>query len=244
MLLDIRKDVHGKEIIAVDGGVGLVVDTCFDDERWAVRYLVVDAGGWLGGRQVLVSPASLSPVQPAGDSLRVELTRERVRSSPAAEADRPVSRQFEVAHAKYYGYPFYWDGPYLWGKVQYPVGERQPFVQPLAGDITGERVEELAQLEQQARESRLRSSKEVTRYRLVATDGPVGHVEDLVMDDRDWSIPYLEVDTRDWLPGGVVRLPVGAVRQIDWVSREVRVDATRDEVRHGLQGSRPGTPRP
>lgn len=31
-------------------------DIFFDDDRWVVRYLVVDIGGWLNGRNVLILP--------------------------------------------------------------------------------------------------------------------------------------------------------------------------------------------
>lgn len=232
MSLEIKKDLHGREIAAVDGDIGSVVDCYFDDRHWTVRYLVVDTGSWLSGHQVLISPASVSAGQPDKTKLHVDLSRDQVSRSPNADSDMPVSRQFEEAHARYYGYPFYWDGPYIWGNVQYPLGGSQPFTQPLSGDNpAGGRVRELQALEARARQSHLRSSKEVAGYRLVARDGAVGHVEDLLMDERDWSISHLLVDTRDWLPGGKVRLPVAAVEHIDWATREVRIAASRDEVK-------------
>lgn len=36
------KDLQGDEIIARDGPIGSLDDVYLDDERWAVRYLVVD----------------------------------------------------------------------------------------------------------------------------------------------------------------------------------------------------------
>lgn len=48
------KDLIGHAIHATDGDIGKVVDLYFDDERWAIRYLVVDTGGWLTGRKVLI----------------------------------------------------------------------------------------------------------------------------------------------------------------------------------------------
>jgi uncharacterized protein YrrD len=41
-------------IRATDGELGTVDDIYFDDETWAIRYLIVDTGGWLGGRRVLI----------------------------------------------------------------------------------------------------------------------------------------------------------------------------------------------
>jgi hypothetical protein len=47
----------------------------------------------------------------------------------------------------------------------------------------------------------LRSTKEVAGYRIGAADGEVGHVEDFVVDDEEWAIRYVGVDTSNWLPG-------------------------------------------
>ena len=41
------------------GLIGEVDDLYFDDEDWAIRYLVVDTGGWLSGRKVLISPVAI-----------------------------------------------------------------------------------------------------------------------------------------------------------------------------------------
>ena len=53
--------LKGLVIRATDGELGSVDQFYFDDETWAIRYLMVDTGGWLGGRRVLISPFSVSP---------------------------------------------------------------------------------------------------------------------------------------------------------------------------------------
>ncbi len=53
------KDLHGFKIRATDGELGTVDQLYFDDETWAIRYLMVETGGWLGGRRVLISPISV-----------------------------------------------------------------------------------------------------------------------------------------------------------------------------------------
>ncbi len=237
MLRNFKSDLKGKRVRARDGEVGSVDDVYFDDERWVVRYLVVDTGDWLPGRRVLVSPASVVPGRAEDDAVHVDLDMDKVRSGPGVDTDRPVSRQFEEAHARYYGYPFYWDGPYLWGSVQHPVGTGGPVTSVPGGAPARERVRELKQAEQQARESHLRSAKEVTGYRVAASDGDVGHVEDFAIATDDWSIVKLVVDTRDWLPGGNVTIPVEAVEHIDWAMRQLRARATREEIKGSPKAS-------
>jgi uncharacterized protein YrrD len=37
----------GFSIAATDGELGMVDNLYFDDRQWAIRYVVVDTGGWL-----------------------------------------------------------------------------------------------------------------------------------------------------------------------------------------------------
>jgi len=230
MLLEAKGELLGKHLVATDGRIGSVRDVYFDDQRWVVRYLEVDAGTGVPGRKVLISPASIRRDGTGDKDIAVTLTCEQVRNSPGPDEHRPVSRQFEEAHANYYGYPFYWDGPYLWGSSQHPITGEPSVTTPPQGVTPRERTQDLKEAEEQARESHLRSSDEVIGYRVVATDGPIGHVEDFVVDDTNWAIDRMIVDTRNWLPGKHVLVPVDAVDKVDWLTREMRLKVTRDEV--------------
>ena len=46
----------------MDGEIGKVREFYFDDQHWAIRYLVADTENWLAGRQVLISPYALGSV--------------------------------------------------------------------------------------------------------------------------------------------------------------------------------------
>src|SRR5687768_3585048 len=108
----------GLTIAAADGDIGSVKDLYFDDGSWTVRYLVVDTGAWLPGRQVLISPMSVN--QPVTlDRVFVDLTREQVKDSPPVESDLPVNRQNELELSRHYRYPYYWEGPLRWGAVDF-----------------------------------------------------------------------------------------------------------------------------
>ena len=45
------KELTGFSVGATDGEIGKVKDAYFDDQRWAIRHLVVDTGGWLSERK-------------------------------------------------------------------------------------------------------------------------------------------------------------------------------------------------
>ena len=106
--------MRGFTIHATDGDMGSVDEFLFDDEQWTIRYLVVNTGGWLSGRLVLVSPIAFRSVDWDRETFDVALTRQQVEQSPSIATDQPVSRQQEEEYSRYYGYPYYWDGLGLW----------------------------------------------------------------------------------------------------------------------------------
>ena len=50
------KQLYEAKLRASDGDIGHVKDFYFDDEKWVVRYVVVDTGRWILDRLVLISP--------------------------------------------------------------------------------------------------------------------------------------------------------------------------------------------
>ena len=106
---------------ATDGRIGQLVDFYFDDEFWAVRFLVVKTDEWASGRTVLISPLAIGRPDAAARVLPAMVTREQVRTSPDVDTRKPVSRQHEVENYGYYGYPFYWGGSGMWGNSTLPA---------------------------------------------------------------------------------------------------------------------------
>ena len=109
------KALKGYSLKSLDGDIGSAIEFFFDDQYWAVRYLVANTATWLSGRKVLISPYSLDGVNTAEEKIFVLLNRKQIEESPSIDTDEPVSRQFEKSYNEYYGYPDYWSGPYMWG---------------------------------------------------------------------------------------------------------------------------------
>jgi hypothetical protein len=116
------KDLDNFAIRATDGEIGQIKDLYFDDDAWAVRYFVVEAGSWLSSRKVLVSPVSAQQPDWHGKTLPVSISKARISGSPDIDTDKPVSRQNEEQYLGYYGYAPYWGGQGLWGEGMYPFG--------------------------------------------------------------------------------------------------------------------------
>lgn len=231
------KKLRGYSIAALDGELGSVKDLYFDDEYWGVRYFVVDTGSWLKGHKVLISTQSIRPdaVALTEQMIPVELSRKQVETAPPVDTEEPVSRHYERAHAAHYRNDYYWNGPHSWAAG--PFGTVLSTAQPRPGK-EGRQLEEISELEKETgARSHLRSSAEVIGYDVVATDGVLGRIDDLVIDSELWRITHLIVDTTKWLPGGQVVVPPEAVDRVDWATSSVHLNMTRDQIKNS---PRPG----
>ncbi|MEO7034566.1 MAG: PRC-barrel domain-containing protein, partial [Polyangiaceae bacterium] len=195
---------------------GKARDFLFDDKYWTVRYLVADTGGWLAGRNVLISPYALEPASDAERVLPVNLTKKQIEDSPSLQSDQPVSRQYEAHYYGYYGWPNYAFGPFAWGA--YPYVLRHP-------------PDEAAVDVEPDWDPHLRSTTAVTGYHIQALDAELGHVEDLIIDDETWSIRYLVVDTKNWWPGKSVLVSPQWIDRVSWEGAKVYLNLPRERIK-------------
>jgi hypothetical protein len=102
------RDVTGHHIQAEDGEIGHVEDFIFDDETWAIRYLIIDTQNWWPGKKVLVSPQWIERVSWIESKVFVNLTRETIRQSPEYTADSLLTRDYETGLHRHYNRRGYW----------------------------------------------------------------------------------------------------------------------------------------
>jgi hypothetical protein len=72
----------------------------------------------------------------------------------------------------------------------------------------------------------LRSMRALDGYDIHAADGDIGHLEDFLIEDVDWTIRYLVLNTNSWWIGHRVVVSPDIVETIDWGDRclTVKVD--------------------
>lgn len=209
--------LKGYTLHSLDGEIGKVNEFYFDDQYWAIRYVVAATGTWLTGRHVLISPYALTAVNQNAHYVAVNLTKKQIEDSPSLDSDKPVSRQFEEAYYGYYGWPMYWGGPYMWGCYPTIVRDRDEWRASTRSDNTWN--------------PHLRSTHDVRGHHIQADDGEIGHVEDFILDDETWVIRYLIIDTRNWWPGKKVLVSPQWIESVSWVESKVVVHLSRDAVR-------------
>jgi len=218
-MLNKAKTLTGYKLDSRDGEIGVAKDFYFDDQHWAIRYLVADTGTWLMDRQVLISPYALLDVSHEEHHITVDLTKQQIEDSPSWESDKPFSRQFEDGYYGYYGWPTYYSGPYLWGVYPYIVRDRKDLIKNTHGENT------------KTYDHHLRSTHEVSGYYLHVADGEIGHIDDFLIDDQTWAIRYLIIDTQNWWPGKKVLIAPRWIERVSWSEAKVFLNLSREAVK-------------
>lgn len=227
MLRSIYEQI-GYRLEAGEEEFGRVSDLLFDEDQWTVRWLVADTGTWLPGKKVLISPVALGEPDWEHRLFPVRMTREEIEKSPDLDKDAPVSREYEKHWFDAYGWPYYWapgpadfGGGGAWGGAMLP---QALMVQRKAHGVKDKPLPE-------AREKVVRSVMEVRGYHFLARDGDCGHVDDFIVDDESWTLRYLVIDTRNWLPGRKVLLATDGVESIVWADKQVASPWTREKIK-------------
>jgi uncharacterized protein YrrD len=237
MLRDM-KDMEGFAIGATDGHIGQVRDFYFDDESWVIRYFIVETGSWHSGRRVLISPMSIGQPNWTEKFLPAAITKEQIKNGPDIDTDKPVSRQHEMGYLGYYGYPNYWGGGGLWGAGFYPdilqgglkVGDLKDVDPATRPRVKRKSTDAASQLRHQ-NDLHLRSANNVMRYYVHATDGDIGHVQGILVEEKTWAIRYLVVNTSNWWLGHEVLIAPEWIDHIFWEESKVVVALTRQAVK-------------
>lgn len=216
-MLHKAKSLGGYKLDSIDGQIGRVKEFYFDDQHWAIRYLVADTGAWLPGRQVLIAPCALRAAIEKDRHIGVRLTQRQIEDSPSLAHDKPVSRQFEERYHGYFGWVPYWEGRRSGDCSAGGRGDGEPWRVP---NESGE-----------PSDPHLRSTRTVRGYQIHAVDGEIGHVEDIILDDETWAIRYLVVSTRAWWPGKRVLISPEWIDRVSWEVSMVYVNLSRESVR-------------
>jgi sporulation protein YlmC with PRC-barrel domain len=221
-MLKNAKEMKELTIHSSDGEIGRIEEFYFDDEKWTIRYLIVNTGNWLSGRLVLISPVFVTQIDWEKNNIHLNLSKKQIQDSPAIDMHKPVSRQQEADYMDYYRYPYYWGGGSIWGMGLYPSDFPKT-----NWETTDRRAKDLS-----LKDTHLRSTSAVTGYGIATADGDIGEVHDFIVDQQTWSIQYLEVDTGRWLPGKKVLISPDWIDKVSWLDASVSTALSREAIRN------------
>jgi sporulation protein YlmC with PRC-barrel domain len=99
------EDVIGYTIHALDGEIGAVEDLIVDDEAWSIRYLVVNTGSWLSGKNVLVLADWIRKVEWLEEKVYLDSFKREVKNSLEYNPSDAVNQEQEIRLYDYYSRP-------------------------------------------------------------------------------------------------------------------------------------------
>jgi uncharacterized protein YrrD len=205
MLRSLRQ-LYGKKLRASDGDIGHVKDFYFNDQQWAIRYVVADTGSWLSGRLVLISLHVFGNLHQDGDYLLVNLTRQQIENSPAIESHKPVSRQYVEEYYRRFE---------TWGVGGFPEAAPPPHLMPS---------------KQASDDLHLQSTQALSGYPIQTSEGAIGHVIDFIIDDKSWAICHLAVETGHWYSGKEIVISPKHIDRISYEEPKVLVNLTKEAI--------------
>lgn len=220
-------NLKGLKVEGKDDELGKIKDFYFDQDYFILRYLVVDTGSWLKSRKTLISTAALENIDYQTKKLRVNLNTEALKDAPSLKKNKPVSQIKEQNLAEYFNWPMYWVPPYsnspgvstdnvMRGKI------------PSFNNLT----EEEKEIKSREQESNLRSFDEIKGYHIKAKDKEFGNLEDLFVDEENWLIRYLLIDTCNFLPCKNVLLSPEWIKNINWREKNISIDKTKEQIKN------------
>ena len=213
-MLQKATDMYGYKIDATDGRIGKINDFLFDNTGWNVHYLVVETGLWLLVRKVLIPSIALCPPNTQMSIFPANLTKDQASDSPDIDTDKPVSLQHRVELDAYY-----WSIPLPMDFYGMPDMVETP------NDGQSGKSEHY--------EPHLQSTCHVAGYHIEATDCRLGNIANFIVDDENWNIPYLIVDTINWLPSKWALVPTSRVTKINWKQKKVEVGLSSEIIKKG-----------
>jgi hypothetical protein len=203
------KRMQETRIRALDGEIGILKDVYFDDSSWQIQYFVIELGTWFSGKDVLVPPGVVSPFD--GVSLKVELTKAELRSCPHADEAIPVSLQERYRARSFFN---------LVCTAGSLMNGGPLIVPPISFDANDASVID----------PHLRSCRNVSRYELVARDGDVGAIQDLLIDDSFWLIRFVVAIVNGVRDRQAKLFGPQIIEDIEWSLSVVKIGANRNQA--------------
>jgi sporulation protein YlmC with PRC-barrel domain len=113
-------DIRHRKVLDADGNdVGKVDDLFIDEQERKVRFLLVQAGGFLGlgGEHFLIPIDAVT--EDTADHIKLGHSREHIAGAPQYDPDLVDERHYAAVYG-YYGYGPFWGPGYMYPGYPFP----------------------------------------------------------------------------------------------------------------------------
>jgi hypothetical protein len=216
-----------------DGGRAVLRDLVIDTEAWSVGFLAVEIEGWAPDREVLLLPSDLAAVDTVRGEVALGLDAPTLRAGPSLTAGTRLGGMDADRTP-----PAGWQSQWAADADAAGRGENPP----LAPGPVQSRVPDMGDGGDLIRAETLRG------YTVETADGVRLRLLDLLIDDADWSVAYLELAIATDRGGRALDEAIRCIvprRAIDWLNRSAQllhVAVWGDELREGELVPHPATP--
>ena len=214
-MLESTHKLIGFSLATAEGDIGEIKDFYFDDQNWNIRYLVVETGNWLFGRKVLISPYAILGISQEKKIVKVNMTKDQVKSSPAIDTDLPVSKQLEKKINDYYAWPHYGSAG-----MGYPT----------TGMIKVSKAVKSDAYDNSTADKHLRSYRHVRDYKVYNSNGFLGETADFLVSTMHWTIPYLIIEADENRDDELFAIPTNKIASIDFSNFAVSLTLTKAQL--------------
>ena len=209
-------DLSHYSVETADGAAGRVEDLYLGTEDRTLRYALVDVGGWFADRTAVIAASKFGAPDSGGRRWPVSLTREEIESAPSPGVELPDRR---ASFALDLGaMPSIVVGPA--GGVYSPV-LLEAQIAEIAG-VTGSAGEDGA-------DTAFFALSAIRGREVEGTDGALGTLSDLLVEEDGFRLSFLVIDTGGLLPQRQIVVPADRIAALD-AEGPIRLDATKDEV--------------
>lgn len=215
--------IRGYEAVTLDGKKGEVEDILFDQEKLVVRYLKLDMGNIFSHHPILIPSIMVEKIKWGTEQVFIKIDSIGFSNLPKVEDKLPISRKYEEELLKELNLEEYWHqshGSYMpqaYAPVIYP---ERPIKTP--------KIE----FDENNLDTKLRSLGEVLGYSIHSLDGKFGEVEDIIVEDKDWQILYMVIDTNNWVPWSKkVLISIEWMDEISYLKGSVKVSLSNQTIK-------------
>ena len=207
-------NLPGYDVHARDGLAGHVQDLYFGDDRWDIRYVVVELGGWLRHQRVLLPPSAVEVRDPRERQLVVAMSRAEIERCPRADSALPISIRLAQRYRNFVTWPALWVSAYAMSPVGGGMWPMRPWPEQRADS-------------EDRTERHLRSARAIMGHHVLATDRPIGELHDFALTD-DWRIEDLIVESGSWLHHERLMVSTYWVQRVSWEMSSVFLSISSD----------------
>jgi uncharacterized protein YrrD len=215
------KELKGYSLQAIDGEKGKIKNFLFDEDTWTVRYFEVDIGNFLRDKRVLIPKEFVGEPQRENKHFPIQLTVEMIKNAPDLDFDLPISRKYEEELISHYEIKPYWPSSIA------AYGGRVSMLNPETRFMPPKNVSDKEQVN-----TSLRSFNEVKGYYINSIDERFGHIDDIIIEDEDWQIYFVILETKNIIPWSKkVLLPIEIISEISFIDKEAIINLPKESIK-------------